>query len=380
VRRCGGLVAALLLVASHAPAIDLANWRASPGPSTALVAAEFTDVAIVTGRRVFSGGERNFILLEEDAALYTAAGPPGSSPMAATELGLTEDLSVATAIAANATGGFYAVATGVVLASQDFRSYVYSSEDLGSPVQVLGPPPGLDPDVALVAINKDGISVGIQADSIPLAALPDGTSWRLTSVTGAELRAIDSTGTRFGGSSQSIPGWANTASVFDELGAALYQDTVAGEVWDLEGNFAVGTRDGKAAYWQRVGGTYEAHYIEDQFGTPLEGELLTIDHVDGFIAGGYVGDLVPIVVILDPNVSFWFDLESQLTVDPGTLSTVVGIDLEVGARGTQIAFAAVAADGTGWDVTTRTSVVPGPGLLLALPLLMVGLRTLRKRC
>jgi len=51
----------------------------------------------------------------------------------------------------------------------------------------------------------------------------------------------------------------------------------------------------------------------------------------------------------------------------------------VGIRGIQIVFAAVEADETGWDITARTPVVPGPGLLLALPLLAVGLRTLRKR-
>jgi len=337
-------VAAVLLVGSPAPAIELVNWRASPGPSTGNVTDQFTGVAIVNGRRVFSGIGKNFILLDTYTALYTAAGPPGSSPMVTTDLGLTEDQSVATAIAADTTGGFYATAAGVLLASQEARSYVYSSDDLGSPVQVLGPPPGLDPHVALVAINQDGISVGMQADSIPLAASPDGSSWRLTSVAGAELRAVDSTGTLFGGSSQPIPGWANTASIFDDLGTALFQDTVTGYVWDLEGDFAVGTRDGKAAYWRRVGGTYEAHFIEDEFGTPLEGELLAIDHVDGFIAGGYVGDSVPIVVVLHPDGNAWFDLESQLTVEPGTLSRVVGIDIDVGIRGIQIVFAAVEAD------------------------------------
>jgi hypothetical protein len=224
--------------------------------------------------------------------------------------------------------------------------------------------------VALVAVNEAGISVGNLDDSIPLAASPDGTSWQLTSVAGAQLRAVDSTGTLFGGSSQPIPGWLNTASVFDDLGAALFQDTVTGEVWDLEGDFAVGTRDGNAAYWQRVGDTYQVHVVEDGFGTPLQGELLAIDHSGVGIAGGYVEDGRPIVV--DLNTHTWFDLESRLSVEPGTLSSVVGIDIYT----TQIAFAVVAADGAGWDIT---AAVPEPGELTLLAAGVGGLGILYRR-
>jgi hypothetical protein len=380
--RHSALVAAVLLVSSRAPAleVELGNWQASPGSSAGHVVDVFSDVAITGFDRVFSGTEQIFILGESRAALYTASGDPGSSPITMTDLGLTENWSVATAIQRNSAGRLYATAS-VILPSQETRSYVFSSNDLGNPVQVLSP--SRDPNVALVAINKNGISVGSQGDSFPLAAFPNGISWRLTRVPGAQLRAVNSTNTLFGGSSQPIAGWANTATVFSNFGVALFQDTVTGEVWDLEGDFAVGTRDGNSAYWQHVGGTYEVHVLEDELGTPLEGELLAIDHVGVGIAGGHYvdagGSTRPMIVNLDSQS--WFDLETLLSLEPDTLDRVVGIDV----LGDQVAFAVVADDGTGWDVRAdilpRASgpVVPGPGLLLALPLLVVGLRTLRRR-
>jgi hypothetical protein len=113
--------------------------------------------------------------------------------------------------------------------------------------------------------------------------------------------------------------------------------------------------------------------VLDEFGNPMPGELLTIDQNGIGLAGGYLEDGRAIVVNVVSGA--WFDIETRLSITPGTLSSVVGINSFDG----RIAMAVSGSDLTGWDVTANIISVPGPGWMLAPSLLLVGALTHRSR-
>ncbi len=353
-----------------AQAIGLVDWKASQGPAM----GTFSDVAIVAGTRVFSGYELDPFIPFISATVFTATGDPGSAPIGVTDLGLTFFSSAGTSLAEDGSGGYHLTVVQVQ-AEAELRSFIYPSADLGNPVQIFGALPESDPDVNLNGINRDGLAAGDLGGVLPLVATPSGFANYLDILVPARLTSVRSDGTRFGAFSELTPGGIVAATIISNAGAILLQESVAGSVEDLEGAYAVGTRDGLAAYWRDVGGTYVVDYVRDGSGTPLPGGLLAIDHQGMAIAGGYLDDGRAIVVdLLDGS---WFDVALQLSLPPGSLLEIVGIDIS----NDQLALAANSADLVGYDITAtiESRYLPGPGLLTAPALLIIGVVGARKR-
>ncbi len=358
------LALALSLSSAVARADELIGWHAAQvGPLSYV-----TDVAIVAGERVFSGYSIDPFTFAIDAKIFTTSGLPGTSAVVETDLGFSNLTSVAPSIAAAPSGGFYLA----VIQNQpdtEIRSYVLSSIDLGNPIPVLGPSPGLNPDIALYAINGAGTSVGDEAGTEPVMATSTGISQYFSpSPIPSTMTAIDAGGQLFAGVSEPVPNGILVATVRSPL-SVIYQDPQEGILWDIEGAHAVGSRNGIATHWRKVGGVYQPHAITDGFGIPLYGELLTLDHDGVGFAGGYLDDGRAIVV--DLNTGSWFNVESELSIPSGTLRAIVGIDIDADV----ISFAAEGVDLSGWDILAFVvpgKLVPGPGLLLVPALLIAG--------
>lgn len=374
----GAIFVVLLLLSGTANALLFSNWKASQGPAL----GTFSDVAIVSGNRVFSGYEFDPFAFTISATVFTATGFPGSSPMTVTDLGLTFFASAGTSLEANGFGGYLLTAVQVQ-ANAEARSFVYTSFDLGNPVQIFGAGPTFNPWVNLNGINSAGTAAGDEADSIPLVATTSGFLGYLDIGVTARLGSVDSTGTLFGGFSEPVvPGAVFTATVISDTGSVLLQDDVEGSVEDLEGKYAVGSREGLVTYWRNSGGVYFPRYIRDNAGVRLAGSLVAIDHSGVLIAAGYLDDGRAIIVDLEKET--WFDVEPLLaTVAPGTLLEIVGIAVS----GTNLALAANSVDLVGYDITASVvpdggvlpPTIPGPGLLTAPLLLIVGALAVRKR-
>jgi hypothetical protein len=381
-RFCRLILAALIVIVivsvqTQANAGSFLAWKASAGPAN----GSFTDVTIVGGERIFSGSQPNPSTLSSEAKLFAASGDPGSSPMVITDLGFTANWSVAASIEADGSGGYFAIVQEVV-PSQEYRSYILRSSDLGSPVQVIGPAPALNPDVMLSSINKDGSAAGDEAGVIPLTCTADGTSRHISPPavwSDTRLTSLDSKAELFGGESRRVESVEFVAIIYDNYDTLRLGETVEGIVWDLEGDLAVGSQNGYAVYWRRIHGAYQAHFIEES-GVPLQGELLAIDHDGSGIAGGYLNDGRAIVVDINAgSAGSWFDIESQLAVPAGTLNAIVAVDTDE----YEVAFAGIGAGFTGWDIVASYKALPprlpGPGLLVAPALLLAGLFAQRRR-
>ncbi|MBW2290678.1 MAG: hypothetical protein JRG89_00690 [Deltaproteobacteria bacterium] len=373
----GVIFVALLLQSGTANALQFSNWRASQGPAL----ATFSDVAIVSGNRVFAGYEFDPFTFSISATAFTATGFPGSSPMTAADLGLTFFSSAGTSLEANGLGGYLLTAVQVQ-PNAEVRSFIYGSFDLGNPVQVFGAGPTFNPWVSLNGINGAGTAAGDEAASLPLVATTSGFSNYLDIGVSARLTSVDSSGTLFGGFSEPVvPGGVFTPTVISDTGALLLQDVVEGSVEDLEGRYVVGTSEGLATYWKEVAGDYFPKYIRDNTGTRLAGSLLAIDHSGVLIAAGHLDD--GRVIVVDLKTGTWVDVEPLLAaVVPGTLLEIVGITVS----GTELALAANSVDFVGYDITATVlpdgalPIVPGPGLLTVPLLLIVGVLAVRKRC
>ena len=209
------------------------------------------------------------------------------------------------------------------------------------------------------------------AASHPSFATATGETFEVPYPHEAILLGIDSSTLQFAGTAAPSAGAAMVATIFSLDGSVLMQDTVPGRVWDIEGSFAVGERDGKAAYWREEGGVWQVFHIEETPGVPADGELLTLDHRRLGLAGGYLVEGRPIVVDLRDNT--WQEIEPELPVAPGTLYSVVGIDVHPITN--RVALAVEATDFSGWDVTVDLpfTVLPGPGGWLAVAFLMIAI-------
>lgn len=362
----------LLFLANGRPAEAylFSGWEVSIGP----VNAGFSDVAIVSGDRIFSGFELDTFTFSFDAKLFRAVGAPGDFAMTEIPIGSFTYPSQASSIEADGFGEYW-VTVQESLPSTEFRSHVMPSTDLLNPISITGPAPGFDPDVSLVAVNRSGIVAGDEdGGTLPLISTALGASWNATTPGDARLTSVDSTGTLFGGESYSNITNGMVAMVYNDSNSSAVEDLIEGIVWDVEGDTAVGSRDGYAVFWRRVGGVYEVQYIEEG-GQPLLGELLTIDHNGTGIAGGYLFDGRAIVV--ETRIDRWFDIEDQLPIPSGTLNAVVAVSSEGG----QIAFAGTSSDFSGWDIAAviTPEAVPGPALWIAPALLLVGMRMTQRR-
>ena len=370
-RLCGTLLATLACLGADndAEATDLTNWQGAQSAPTGF----FSDVSWVDSDRVYAGYETDPVSPLLIAKLFSVSGAPGSGPPIQTDLGLTSTTSFAVSIENDRSGGFFATATENLPAFES-RSYIYESGSLGSPVSVVGPAPGNDPDVYLQAITKDGLAVGTIGVSTMVVSDAAGTTLIIPYANAAELLGVDSRGVLFAGSSKATPGGDMVASIFDINGTPLLQDSVEGQVWDVEGRFAVGTRNGRATYWVASGpGIWQHYYVEDPPGTPLNGELRAIDHYGRGVAGGHIGDegngRAVAVGLRDGSFVY---LEDALGLAPGTLHTVHNIDVH--RLTSAVAFAVEGTDFSGWDVTAQLppQALPGPGLLVGLALLLAG--------
>jgi hypothetical protein len=245
---------------------QITNWKGAQAAPTGF----FSEVAFLNGDRVYSGYEVDPFSSMLSATLYATSGEPGSAAAVQTNLGLNSNTSIAVSIAYDRQGGFFSTASET-LPLFESRSYIYASAALGSPVSVIGPAPGNDPDVLVHAINKNGLAVGTLAETTPVVSNAAGVSFTLPYPNAAELLGVDSRGTRFVGSSEPSPGAPDwVATIFDAAGTLLLQDSVPGVVWDIEGRYAVGQRDGKAAYWEEnAQGVWQHHYLEDPPGNTL---------------------------------------------------------------------------------------------------------------
>jgi hypothetical protein len=357
---------ALVWTTGSAHAQTFSDWRASQAAPD----GQFSDVSIVGPLRVFAGSEVDAQTFALTATLYTTSGNPGSSPATKLDLGLTTHDSFAISVASDRAGGYWAAASENILPTFDARSYIFASGALGSPIPVIGPLPGSDPDVVLNAINRYGFAVGTVGESTPLVSTSAGVTTLLAYPHAAALLGVDDAGIQIAGTAVPSAGAPFVATVFSATGAIFFQDDTPGEAWDVEGNLAVGQRDGYAAYWQRGANGWHHRYIESPPGTPLAGALYAIDHGGHGIAGGVLEMGRP--VLIDLHTREWLEIEPLLPVAPGTLWRVVGVDVD--SNGWKLALAVEAADFTGWDVTASLAPrLPGPGLWLAPALLLTAI-------
>jgi hypothetical protein len=325
-----------------------------PLASQAAPSGQFSGVILAGGQRVFAGSEVNPSSFALTATLYTTSGNPGA-PVTQTSLGLSGNDSVAITVTEKPGGGYWATATEN-LVSFEARSYIFSSNALGSPVPVIGPAPAYDPDIALNAINRDGVAVGTLGVSTPVISTPAGVVSVLPYPHAAVLLGVDSTGTQLAGAAEPSPGADMVATIFNAGGSVVYQDDEPGLIWDIDGLYAVGERNGNAAYWERTGSVWLPSYVKTQAGLNVPGALFTIDH-RGYGLGGGVRDVGRPILIDLPTLS-WFEFEGHLGVPVGTLWRVLGIDV-VPDTG-QVAIAIEATDFSGWDMTATVEARPVP--------------------
>jgi hypothetical protein len=371
-RLCETLLAMLACLCSQnaAQAADLSNWQGAQSAPTGF----FSDVTWFDTDRVYAGYDTDSGSTQLSAKLFTVSGAPGSAPPTSTDIGLVANSSIAVSIENDRSGGFFATATES-LPGFESRSYIYESGSLGSPVAVIGPAPGNDPNVNTQAITNDGLTVGTIGASTMIVSDAAGATFIIPYPDAAKLLGVDSRGTLFAGSSERVPGGDMVATIFDANGTLLLQDSVAGEVWDVEGRFAVGTRIGRATYWvENNQGVWEHHYLQDPPGTPLNGELRGIDHHGRAVAGGFVGTSANgrAVAVELRDASFVY-LEDELGLAPGTLHTVHSVDVH--RQTNAVAFAVEGVDFSGWDVTAQlpAQLLPGPGAWVGIALLLAGI-------
>ncbi len=360
------LVLWLLDAGGSAHATELSNFLASPLTSPG---QPVTDVAIVGGKRVFTGFEVDPFSGLPAAKIYETSGLPGTTPVSITDLGFTVTDSFALSIARLSPTAWFATATQIVPPG-DYRSYLFGSWDPASQTPVVGPAPTFDPNIEIWGVSEGGLAAGSIGRTTPILAQSDGSSVALPYAHPAELLGLDSEGRFYAGTAEPSAGADRVAIIFRELGFGLeYLDSQPGLIWDVEDRFAVGQRNDKATYWRRFGVGIWVPVTLEQGGVPVDGELRAIDHFGNGIAAGTANGEA---IVVDLNTGEWFTLASLTSLPAGTLARVNGIGHDPLTG--QIAFATEGPDLSGWDVVASLpaapppEAVPGPGIRLAAAL------------
>jgi hypothetical protein len=359
---CAGcLLAALLPTSAQAfRLIEFEAQQASPDTS-------FTNVVWAADERIFSGYDVNPISLAADAAVYISTGPPGAPLVRNWLLNMGSNPTFATCIGND--GGDRYWTTAVEVLGTETRSFMYRSPYFISPLSVIGPEPQYEPDIGLNAISGEGRSIGSMTAGIGVISTRNAETLQLVYPNDAVLNGIELQGEQYGGASVVTEGTPMVATVFGRYGQVLYWDDAPGHMNDIESNFAVGQREGYAAYWRKkLNGEWQWNYVRNTLGQPIVGELMAIDHQQAGIGAGQILNGVPVVVDLFDGG--WINLENKLQLPQGTLYQVVGVTFDPTKR--LVSMAVEGWDFVGWAVAARINSLPGPGAWLGVALLAAG--------
>lgn len=357
-----------------ATADSLFGWIGAPGPAS----ASFADVAYDGSERVYAGFLFDSMAQNLTATLFSTTQPPGAA-LTPHDLGFTVDPSVAVSIAPGLGGRYWVAVSQSEGVSETTAHLIDWSAGAGSTqVQMTGPATTFDPFVTVRDVNEMGDAVGRVGG---LRGLIDSTVAGVRTVfapADSDVFAISSDGEVLGGSGNFGSG-THVATIWNEVGIVVYQDTAPGRILSVGPPFAVGERNGHLAFWRQFHGTWTPYEIKDASAVPIEGRLNAVDSEGAGIAGGQLAEGGAIVVLLRSKQVILLD--EALSLAPGTLWAVHGVDSHASSH--KVAFATESTFFEAWDVTasfTSTSeLVPGPGPLVVLPLLIAGTNALRTR-
>lgn len=354
----------------------LSNWQGVAGPTPGY----FKDVAIEGASRVYAGYVFDALNTTLVAHLFSTSGAPGGV-ISLTDLGFGIDPTVAVSIASQG-GDRYWVAVSESDGVLETNAHVldWSASSGVVETQLLGPSGG-SAYVTVHGINRQGTAVGSVDGTTGLVAPAGSGSFAVSGPTPSEVFAISPDGDVLGGSADFGPG--AVAAIWDASGTLVYADTAPGRIRDVASRFAVGTRNGIAAYWRLVRGSWiPSELREPGYGAPLAGELLGVDRDGLGVAGGARAGSSGGAIVAILRTEETFDLDAELGLPSGTLFAVNAVDVDPDT--TAVAFAVEDEFLTGWDVTanftTEPEPLPGPGAWILAPIGLMGFGVLRMSC
>lgn len=355
---------------------SLFGWAGALGPAT----ASFADVAYDGTQRVYAGYLYDSMSLTLTATLFSTTQAPGGT-IDSHDLGFSVDPSVAVSVAPGDPGRYWvAVSQNDGVTATTAHRIDWSAGAGSTTLQLTGPPTVYDPFVTVRDVNENGDTVGQLADVRGLVHSTLGGIRTVFAPTDSEVFSISRNGKVLGGWGDFGTGTA-VATIWNETGAVVYQDTAPGRILSVGPPFAVGERNGHMAFWRFFAGSWIPTEVEDALHVPVDGQLNAVDRDGLGIAGGVKAGGGALAVLLRTGQLRYLDSVLSLPVD--TLWAVHGVDADPATQ--RVAFAVESTSFEAWDVTasftsdadTQYELVPGPGPVVALPLLFLGMSALR---